>query len=187
MSLAPSVCSSPGQHAACHVVDPGQNSLAAGRVHQQGDEGGGGRADAVEGQHGVLALLLAYHMLCGQEGQGHCAALTGPHSRRPLASLEGSLQPQLPEPVSAPGSSPGLGGGRELATPCPPGVQHRSAHLRGAHQPVFLPLPCPWFLPSLTPRLPGVASAWALPQPHPQPPWSTWAPPSRPNIPANLT
>ena len=70
-SPASSVCSSPGQHAACHVVVPGQNSLAAGRVHQQGYEGGRGWADAVEGQHGILALLLAHHVLCGQEGQGH--------------------------------------------------------------------------------------------------------------------
>lgn len=42
-----------------------EHSLATGRVHQQGDEGGGGRADAVQGQHGVLALLLAYHVVCG--------------------------------------------------------------------------------------------------------------------------
>lgn len=42
-----------------------EHSLATGCVHQQGDEGGGGRADAVQGQHGVLALLLAYHVVCG--------------------------------------------------------------------------------------------------------------------------
>ena len=36
-----------------------QDSLAAGGVHQQRDEGGGGRADAVQCQHGVFALLFA--------------------------------------------------------------------------------------------------------------------------------
>ena len=81
-SPASSVCSSPGQHAACHVVVPGQNSLAAGRVHQQGDEGGRGWADAVEGQHGILALLLAHHVLCGLS-YVHCAPGTArlPHLR----------------------------------------------------------------------------------------------------------
>lgn len=36
-----------------------QHSLAAGGVHQQRDEGGGSRADAVQRQHGVFALLFA--------------------------------------------------------------------------------------------------------------------------------
>lgn len=37
----------------------GQHSLAAGGVDQQRDEGGGGRADTVQRQHGVFALLFA--------------------------------------------------------------------------------------------------------------------------------
>lgn len=41
----------------------GQHSLAAGGVHQQRDEGGGGGADAVQGEHGVFALLFADDMI----------------------------------------------------------------------------------------------------------------------------
>lgn len=41
----------------------GQHSLATGGVHQQSDEGGGGRADTVECQHGVFALLFTHHVI----------------------------------------------------------------------------------------------------------------------------
>lgn len=45
----------------------GQHSLAAGSVHQQRDERGGGGADTVESQHGVLALLLTDNVICKEE------------------------------------------------------------------------------------------------------------------------
>lgn len=45
----------------------GQHSLAAGGVHQQRDERGGGGADTVESQHGILALLLADNVICKEE------------------------------------------------------------------------------------------------------------------------
>lgn len=44
-------------------VGQGQHSLATGGVHQQRDEGGGGRADTVQGQHGVFALLFTHNVI----------------------------------------------------------------------------------------------------------------------------
>lgn len=41
----------------------GQHSLATGGVHQQRDEGGGSGADAVQGQHGVFALLFTDNVI----------------------------------------------------------------------------------------------------------------------------
>lgn len=64
---------SPGRRARRH-------SLASRRVHQQGDEGGRGRADAVQGQHGVLALLLTHHVVCGQDGRWMPPAPSAPQS-----------------------------------------------------------------------------------------------------------
>lgn len=43
---------------------PPQHSLPTGGVHQQRDERGGGRADTVERQHGILALLLTDDVIC---------------------------------------------------------------------------------------------------------------------------
>lgn len=109
----------------------GGHSLAAGRVHQQRDEGGRGRADAVQGQHGVLALLLTHHVVCGRDGQG------------------------LPPPADTPRCRICVA---DSCSPVPADAQLGHTH-RGAHQ-VRLPFSCPRLLPSLTPGAPEAGPAW---------------------------